>query len=68
MYFDAFCASRCPAAAQKDEADSESPYGRRARPAAQRAEALKERFTFKQEMDDDAKKQMFPQNARLAKG
>jgi len=36
-----------------------------ARPAAQRAEALKERFTFKQEMDDDAKKQMFPQNARL---
>ena len=38
-----------------------------ARPAAQRAEALKERFTFKQEMDDDAKKQMFPQNARLAK-
>jgi GST-like protein len=39
-----------------------------ARPAAQRAEALKERFTFKTEMDDDAKKQMFPQNARLAKG
>jgi len=38
-----------------------------ARPAAQRAEALKERFTFKTEMDDDAKKQMFPQNARLAK-
>jgi GST-like protein len=37
-----------------------------ARPAAQRAEALKDRFTFKQEMDDDAKKQMFPQNARLA--
>jgi len=36
-----------------------------ARPAAQRAEALKERFAFKQEMDDDAKKQMFPQNARL---
>ena len=39
-----------------------------ARPAAQRAEALKDRFTFKTEMDDDAKKQMFPQNARLAKG
>ena len=38
-----------------------------ARPAAQRAEALKERFTFKAEMDEDAKKQMFPQNARLAK-
>jgi GSH-dependent disulfide-bond oxidoreductase len=37
-----------------------------ARPAAQRAEALKERFTFKTEMDDEAKKQMFPQNARLA--
>ena len=37
-----------------------------ARPAAQRAEALKERFTFKQEMDDDARKAMFPQNARLA--
>ena len=36
-----------------------------ARPAAQRAEALKERFTFKQEMDEDSKKQMFPQNARL---
>jgi GST-like protein len=37
-----------------------------ARPAAQRAEALKDRFTFKTEMDEDAKKQMFPQNARLA--
>lgn len=36
-----------------------------ARPAAQRAEALKERFTFKQEMDDEARKVMFPQNARL---
>jgi GST-like protein len=34
-----------------------------ARPAAQRAEALKDRFTFKTEMD--AKKQMFPQNTRL---
>jgi GSH-dependent disulfide-bond oxidoreductase len=39
-----------------------------ARPAAQRAEALKERFTFKQEMDEEAKRAMFPQNARLAKG
>ena len=38
-----------------------------ARPAAQRAEALKERFTFKQEMDEEARKVMFPQNARLAK-
>ncbi len=37
-----------------------------ARPAAQRAEALKARYTFKTEMDDDAKKAMFPQNARLA--
>ncbi len=37
-----------------------------ARPAAQRAEALKERFSFKQEMDEDARKAMFPQNARLA--
>jgi GST-like protein len=37
-----------------------------ARPAAQRAEALKERFTFKQEMDEEARKVMFPQNARLA--
>ena len=37
-----------------------------ARPAAQRAEALKARFAFKTEMDDDAKKAMFPGNARLA--
>ena len=36
-----------------------------ARPAAQRAEALKARYTFKTEMDDDARKAMFPQNARL---
>ena len=36
----------------------------RARPRS--AEALKDRFTFKTEMDDDARKQMFPQNARLA--
>jgi GST-like protein len=39
-----------------------------ARPAAQRAEALKERFTFKQEVDEDARRQLFPQNARLAAG
>ena len=38
----------------------------KARPAAQRAEALKAKFTFKAEMDDDARKAMFPQNARLA--
>ena len=37
-----------------------------ARPAAQRAEALKAKYTFKTEMDDDARKNMFPQNARLA--
>lgn len=37
-----------------------------ARPAAQRAEALKARFAFKAEMDEDARKNMFPQNARLA--
>ncbi|MCY1167080.1 MAG: glutathione S-transferase N-terminal domain-containing protein [Pseudomonadota bacterium] len=37
-----------------------------ARPAAQRAEALQTRFTFKTEIDADARKQLFPQNARLA--
>ncbi|MBC7780830.1 MAG: glutathione S-transferase N-terminal domain-containing protein [Proteobacteria bacterium] len=37
-----------------------------ARPAAQRAEALKTRHAFKTEMDDAARKAMFPQNARLA--
>lgn len=36
-----------------------------ARPAAQRAEAVKNRFSFKAEMDEDARRQMFPQNARL---
>jgi len=36
-----------------------------ARPAAQRAEALKARYTFKTEMDDDARRALFPQNARL---
>ncbi len=38
-----------------------------ARPAAQRAEAIKTRYTFKTEMDDAARKAMFPQNERLAK-
>ena len=38
-----------------------------ARPAAQRAEAIKTRFTFKTEMDDEARRAMFPQNERLAK-
>ena len=36
-----------------------------ARPAAQRAEALKTRHAFKAEMDDAARAAMFPQNARL---
>ena len=35
------------------------------RPAAQRAVALKDRHTFKAEMDDEARKAMFPQNERL---
>ena len=37
-----------------------------ARPAAQRAEALKAKHSFKAEMDDEARRNMFPQNARLA--
>ncbi len=37
-----------------------------ARPAAQRASALAAKYTFKQEMDEEARKVMFPQNARLA--
>ena len=37
-----------------------------ARPAAARAIALKDRHTFKAEMDDDARRNMFPGNARLA--
>jgi GST-like protein len=36
------------------------------RPAAQRAIALKERFDFKTEMDEEARKHAFPQNSRLA--
>jgi len=36
-----------------------------ARPAAQRAEALKAQFTFKTEMDEDARKNLFPSNERL---
>ena len=38
-----------------------------ARPAAQRAEALKTRYSFKTEMDDVARRAMFPANERLAK-
>jgi len=37
-----------------------------ARPAALRAEALKTRLTFKTEMDEDARRALFPGNARLA--
>lgn len=36
-----------------------------ARPAAQRAEALRTRHTFKTEMDDEARRFMFPSNERL---
>ena len=36
-----------------------------ARPAAQNAEALKDRQTYKTEFDADALKVLFPQNARL---
>ena len=36
-----------------------------ARPAAQRAVAPKDRFVFKTEMDEDARKILFPQNAHL---
>ena len=36
-----------------------------ARPAAQRAEALKSRHAFKTDMDDEVRKVLFPQNARL---
>ncbi len=38
-----------------------------ARPAAQRAMALKDRFAFKTEVDADARKFLFPQNAHLAR-
>ena len=37
-----------------------------ARPAAARANALKARFTFKTEVDEDARRHLFPQNAALA--
>lgn len=36
-----------------------------ARPAAIRAEALKEKHGFKTDFDDEARRNMFPQNARL---
>jgi len=37
-----------------------------ARPAAERARALREKFTFKTEMDDEARRHMFPQNTQRA--
>ena len=37
-----------------------------ARPAAERANALKDRHTFNADMDDEARGYMFPQNTRLA--
>ncbi len=37
-----------------------------ARPAAERAVALKDRHQFKAEMDDDAQRYLYPQNIRLA--
>ena len=37
-----------------------------ARPAAARAVALKDKHAFKTEMDDEARRHMFPQNVRLA--
>jgi GST-like protein len=36
-----------------------------ARPAAERANALKDRHTFRADMDDEARGYMFPQNTRL---
>ena len=36
-----------------------------ARPAAERANALKDRHTFRTDMDDEARGYMFPQNTRL---
>ncbi len=36
-----------------------------ARPAVQRVNALRDRHSFKAEMDDEAKRAMFPQNERL---
>jgi GST-like protein len=37
-----------------------------ARPAAQRANALKDKHAFKMEMDDEARRNMFPQNVKRA--
>ncbi len=37
-----------------------------ARPAAKRAEALKDKHAFKAEMDDEARRNMFPHTAQQA--
>jgi GST-like protein len=53
------------------EAWAELPHVKRlldainARPAAQRAEAIKAQYTFKTEMDEASRQVLFPQNARL---
>jgi len=39
-----------------------------ARPAAQKAVALKDRYAFKTEMDEEAKRAMFPGNYRAQAG
>ncbi len=55
-----------------DDAFDQLPHLKRhldeisARPAAQRVNALKDKFKFKAEMDDEARRFMFPQNATLA--
>lgn len=54
-----------------DEAWGALPHVKRlldavsARPAAQRAEALKAKHSFKAEMDEEARRHLFPQNASL---
>lgn len=56
-----------------DQAWSKLPHLKRlldeinARPAAARVEALKRKHTFKTEMDEEARRFMFPQLARLAR-
>ena len=65
--------ARVVPAALGDDAWTQLPNVKRlldtinARPAAQRAAAIKDRHTFKTEMDDEAQRAMFPQNERLKK-
>jgi GST-like protein len=57
----------------KDETWDRYPHTKRLldainlRPAAARAEDIKTRHSFKTELDDEARKFMFPQNERLKK-